>query len=214
MRTRLKSALVVSFGLVALPLSDESQWIQSSFRKIKPNQNFFQKSELVIQVKDSSSPLFYPLNPVKKILGFSFKIEIEGTLPKANAKIQFEEDSPLRVGFVVPGQRRLNTFERWLAPAWILELENRMTDNQGLEKILFFNLGTESRFIGKKRISPLTDLITEEVIATTNAEGVTEVSKKFTSPINTAALWISVSGDNTHSEFKLKIKQLELETEN
>ncbi len=202
--------LLPLYAAVVIPLTSPDGWQDLKFSKIKPNKNTFSAQGLQVEVDQSASPLIYPMKEPAMVSAFEAEVEIEGEL---KAKGGFPEDAYLRLGLVSPGARRLGSVEKVFAPEWIKRLFALVPKDSGVDKIYFFDLtGSEP---GRSRVFPGSkDLMTEQIVTVREA-GTKKI--KFThqlpAPIPTAALWLSIDGDDTKSTYKLNLKSLKLTAE-
>jgi hypothetical protein len=204
----LKKKLLAAAFVV--PLGDQSLWTELKFNKIKPNQVSYLENKISIQVEGSASPLIYKLPEVKKIQSLSWDLEVEGKKNKENGN--FEEDSYFRLGLVATGTKTLNRLQRLVAAEWVRKMFDLSPKGVGLDKIYFFNLTDQKSNLDKQRIHPKSEYMFEKVISV--QEGISsKVNYRLINPLDVAALWISVDGDDTHSKFKVLVKEIKFNGE-
>jgi len=192
-----------------IPLTNPAGWQDLKFSKIPPNQARFQESGLSIQVNKSASPLVYPMLPAVKVRSFKVELEIEGELKSSSG---FPEDAYFRLGLVIPGERRLGTMARMVAPDWVKRLFALAPKDSGIDKILFFVLADAGKQKGQTRVLPNSrDLIVEEILML-RAPGENKItfSHTLSEAKEAAALWLSTDGDNTGSAYKVLVKSIQL----
>lgn len=209
----IKFALIISSTCFAnnqeLILSfDRAKWISLSYNKIQANIVDFSDLSLKVKVQSSAGPIVYKLDQAKNVLGFTVKGKLEGS--KKIEQNSFDEDSILRLGLVATGTQTLTGPKKWLAADWVKKLFSLAPEGLGLDKIYLFNISNRQDQISKKREHPKSDLIVEKVIAYQNDQGAFELNYKLDEPINTAAIWISIDGDDTKSEFEITLSQIKL----
>jgi hypothetical protein len=198
--------------LLAIPLTSGANWEVLSYRNIPPHTVRFDTGGLRIDVDRSSAPIVYPLAPARHVRGLRAQGRLEGQL-RTTADRQGEpgaDDYALRVGLVEVGTRRPGWMERRLAPAWVRRLFDLAPPDAGIAGIRFFNVGIGARQLGQARQHPASALITERVVAVPDADGRIRLSADFDVPVHTAAIWISVDGDDTASRFTLTLDRLAL----
>ncbi len=188
-----------------LPLTQE-KWVSLSFSKIPKNHVQFNDGEMRVSVDQSAGPLVQKLEAPLKVSSFKVKGELKG-LKKVETGA-FDEDSVLRIGLVAVGERTLNAVKRVFAADWIKKLFALAPPKTGLDKIYFFNLTNRPELVGKKREHPKSDLMLENVFHSLVGEGAFEAEFKLEAPLEVAALWLSVDGDDTKSKFDLTIRQI------
>lgn len=189
---------------------DKAKWITLSYNKIQPNIVEFNDQALKVKVQSSAGPIVYKLEQPKNLIGFSIKGKLEGS--KKIEQGSFDEDSVLRLGLVATGTKTLTGPKKWLAADWVKKLFALAPEGVGLDKIYFFNISNRQDHVSKQREHPKSDLIVEKVIAHQNEQGEFDLSYKLDVPISTAAIWISIDGDDTKSEFETTLSQVKLKT--
>jgi len=115
------------------------KWEQINFNKIPKTKYTFKEDHLLIKVKKSNSPyiLSFEEKVFKKI---QFKLSINRLLKTSDKKRnQIVDDFQFKIGFIIPGNRKLSFFEKMIAPSWVIQLE-KLSKDYGIEKIIFFNL--------------------------------------------------------------------------
>lgn len=205
----------ISHGLVwaalVIPFQNLQGWTLLSYSKIPANEVKVEKGALIISVRKSASPIIYKLPETRKVKSFSLDISIAGEMNSQRKDQEFPEDSFFRLGLVVVGEKTLNWFQRQIAAPWVLKLFSLAPQGVGLDKIYFFNLGTDPSQVGKVRAHPKSELIVEEVIASTQRSGDIKLHYTLPSSLEVAALWISLDGDDTGSSFTTALRNLRLE---
>jgi hypothetical protein len=202
----------LSFGAptnqnLTLPLR-QSDWIILPYRKIPPNQISFADGALSVEVKRSAGPVVHKLDRPSKLRSLSMKGKVVGKkLPETGS---FDEDSALRLGLVAVGKRTLSGPQKWFAADWVKKLFKLVPADSGLDKIYFFNLTDREALVGKHRVHPKSDLIVENIVATADSSGGFDFTKQLDNPIETAAIWLSIDGDDTKSEFISTISEITL----
>lgn len=185
---------------------EKSKWTELQFSQIPPNKVEFNTSSIGVSVEASASPLIYRLDRVTEITGFAVSLVLTGELPKQSG---FEEDSFFRLGFVVIGENRLGTMGKLFAPKWVRQLFDLAPPDTGLDKIYFYNVVTAPDQLGTERIHPKSKYMYEKPIAV-KIPGSNEFKYTFEKSLKTAALWISIDGDDTKSKFTTTIKNITL----
>ena len=200
-------------AVIMIPLQNSGEWKQETYSKIPKNEVAFSTDGLLVKVDKSASPLIFPLQPVKNVERFRISGDFRG-LPKiSTSSIQGskgEDDFALRIGFVIPGQNRLSGLKRFFAPAWITGIYSAIPSDSGIERVQFFNVTQSRTLLGRSRIHPSSELISEEFFALAERDGPFDYSYDFKEPIETAAIWISIDGDDTKSKFDVLIRQMEI----
>lgn len=212
-RFRHSSASLFMMAIIAIPVQEQAAWKQEKYSKIPKNEVTFSKEGLFVRVNKSASPLIYPLLPAKKILGFRVTGEFRG-LPKfSSTEAQGQrgsDDYALRVGFVVPGAKRLSGVKKFFAPVWLKNLYSTIPIDTGIDGVRFFNVTQSKKQLDQERTHPSSDLITERFFALAEDGGKFDYSYDFKEPIEAAAIWLSIDGDDTKSKFDVLIQRLEI----
>lgn len=209
-RDRAKYAM---FAALVVPVQSSQFWEQEKYSHIPPNKVSFSRDGILVQIDKSASPLIYALDSPRKVIGFHIRGEFRG-LPKfQDVHRQGQkgfDDYALRVGFVVPGKKRLSGLKKMFAPAWVAHLYLKVPDSQGLSHIQFFNATQNQSQVGTERIHPSSELIHESFFAHIERDGKFDYAYTLPAPLDASALWISIDGDDTQSIFDVLISALEI----
>ncbi len=198
-------------AVIALPLQDTGAWKQEKYSKITPSQVSFSPEGMLVRVESSASPLVYPILPAKRISGFRVAGEFQGLpiIKGAQGQKGFD-DYALRIGFVIPGEKKLSGLQKLFAPAWVKNLYASVPAGAGIEGVRFFNVTQTKAQLGQKREHPKFELIREQFFAFTEADGKFDYALWLPEPFEAAAVWVSIDGDDTKSKFSVKLERLEL----
>jgi len=199
--------------LLVIPLTADAGWEVLRYRAIAPHVVAFGAEGLRIDVNASAAPLVYPLDSPRRVRGLRAEGRIVGTL-RTDAQRQGTrgaDDYALRVGLVEVGTRRPGWIERTLAPTWVQRLFALAPPDLGIAGIRFFNVALSPSQIGQSRQHPASPLITERVVSAPDASGRFTVAVDLDTPIESAAVWISVDGDDTGSRFTVTLTRLQLQ---
>ncbi|BCS32438.1 hypothetical protein TBR22_A16520 [Luteitalea sp. TBR-22] len=201
--------------LLVIPLTTGVGWEVLRYRGIPPHVVDFGAEGLRVEVNASAAPLVYPLDSPRWVRGLRAEGRVVGAL-RTDARRQGErgaDDYALRVGLVEVGTRRPGWLERKVAPAWVQRLFALAPPDLGIAGIRFFNVAVSPSQIGQSRQHPASALISERVVAAPNANGGFTITVDLDAPLETAAVWISVDGDDTRSRYTLALARLELRLE-
>lgn len=200
-------------AMMAIPLDKKEAWTELAFKNIPTNAVSYSSVGIKVVVKNSASPLVYKLDKFYKVSGFEVILKVEGDLKNDPPEKTFEEDSLFRLGLVVEGKQKLNAVKKLFAPDWVKKLFALAPEGAGLEKIYFYNVGRTPASMGIKRAHPKTDLMSEEVVAVRSKnESEIKINYHLQNPVNIAALWLSIDGDDTKSSFTTNIEKINLLT--
>lgn len=199
-------------GRFKVPLTTQGNWQILQYSSIPANAVKFCEQGLLIRVDASASPLIYPLSP-RQVNTVTFSIEIEGDLnlgrvPQGSKR---GDDFLFRLGLVYEGDRTAGFFERHFAADWVTTLFDLAPENTGIDKIDFYNVYSDPRLANKHREHPLSDLVHENFRFAAPEDG--KLSGKIHTHNNerVLALWISSDGDDTDSQYQVRIKEIILE---
>lgn len=204
------------FAAMVLPTTNLTDWKIEQFSRVPKNEVTASAKGLLIRINGSAGPLIYPLKAKTKISGFKVTGEFLG-LPKfTNPSLQGEkgyDDYPLRLGFVIPGEKRLSGLKKMFAAQWVKSLYEQVQDGTGLDSIRFFIVTQNPKQVGQTRVHPASDLFKEEFFADVKRPGPFSYEFQFKQPIEAVAVWISIDGDDTKSAFEVLISSLELQSQ-
>jgi hypothetical protein len=198
---------------VLIPLAPAGEWQQESFRKIPSHRISHENGQLSISVRQSASPLIYRLESPRLISGFRVEGEFKSLPRFKNSSLQGSkghDDFALRVGFIVPGDKKLTGVRKLLAADWVKRLYAGVPDGSGIDRVHFFNLVQSRALIGKTRTHPASDLIVEEFSGFVEKPGRFVFEHSLDQPMKAAALWFSSDGDDTKSDFDLILTKIEI----
>ena len=207
------SLLLLSVTAMALdvPVNDLKPWTLLSFNNIKPNDVSIDDDALLISVRGSASPLIYKFDEPVHISGITVTASWSGELRIPEGATEGDEnadDFVLKFGIVEAGDRRLNWFQRRVAADWIKELYKLAPKDGGVRRINFLSTTQRQDQLGESRIHPLSDLLHETRILYLDAPGPFVMTYEFPAPVEALGLWVSVDGDNTGSNFDLRLERI------
>lgn len=194
----------------SVPL-EQAAWVSLKFNKIKGNQVTFSKNKLRIEVQESAGPVVHKLPQVLSLSGFRVKGHLSGI--KAVESGEFDEDSILRVGIVAEGKQTLSGPRRWIAADWVKKLFQLAPAGAGIDRIHFFAITNRPNLVGKHRLNPKSELITETIALGFVKEGDFDFSYRFKESVRAVGLWLSVDGDDSKSNFSTILTSIELNPE-
>lgn len=204
-------AQIMMMAAFAVPLQQD-KWTELSFNKIPPNTVTFTKGQIQVKVNKSAGPLIYKIEKSALLSGFEVQLLVTGA-PKLLPGNEFEEDSCFRIGLVAEGDKTLSGVKKLFAPDWVKKLFALVPEGIGLDKIYFFNVTSDKQILGTRRVHPKSDLMSEEVtLLRKTEESSLHVLKTLSAPQKISALWISIDGDDTQSEYQTTIEKISLTT--
>lgn len=206
----------VMLAVLVIPTSQITCWNTEKFSGIEANGVTVSKNGILVTVRKSASPLIYDFKSELKIKGFTVSGEFLGLPHFADVSKQGtsdQDDFPLRIGFIVPGEKRLSGFKKIFASDWVKNLYKRVPPGAGLDHIQFFNVTQNEKQVGQERIHPKSELIHEKFFAVVKTLGAYKFTYTLDMPISAIALWISIDGDDTKSDYDVLISELSLDVD-
>ncbi|MEM9401309.1 MAG: hypothetical protein AAGA44_02340 [Pseudomonadota bacterium] len=190
-------------------------WTVLSFSSIPPNEVSVVDGALSIKVRASASPLIYGFDTPTTLTAITVVGEWQGELRIPDGVVQGDkgaDDFVLKFGVVEAGDRRLNFFQRRIAADWIKQLFKLAPKDSGVERINFLSTTQQADQLNNRRTHPLSDLLYEARILHLAEPGRFTMSYEFAEPVETLGLWISTDGDDTGSNFDLRLESITLQT--
>ena len=191
---------------------DSDKWHSLTYSSIAANTVTFSSDNISIKVNHSASPLIYPMTEkplfIKEI---SIKGEVSQLVNIDPPEKQGEknlDDFNLRLGLVLLGDKKPSLLEELFAPDWVKKMFELAPKDQGIEHIYFLNAVLSPSLVNKTRSHPLSEYIKEHYAWLMNKIGPFSYSHTFSKPKYTGALWIAVDGDDSQSNFILKIQEI------
>lgn len=208
------STTLLSVAL-SIPTQSMDGWSLETYSRIPQNKVSTSTAGMLVKVSQSASPIVFALKGKEKIVGFKLLGEFKGLPKLADVSRQGEtgaDDFPLRLGLIVPGDKKLTGIKKLFAPQWVKRLYEQVPKNYGLGHIHFFNVTQNSAQLGKSRKHPKSDLIQEEFFAFAEKSGPFSYAYDLKSPIEALAIWISIDGDDTKSTYEVLLSKIEFIT--
>ncbi len=199
-----------------VPVDDLEPWTLLSFNNIQPNEVTVVDGALHIMVRGSASPLIYKFDEPTRITGVTVVASWSGELRIPEGATEGDknaDDFVLKFGIVEAGDRRLSWFQRKIAADWIKQLFELAPKDSGVNRINFLSTTQRQELLGTSRTHPLSDLLYETRVVHLDAPGRFEMTHDFPEPVNSLGLWISVDGDDTGSDFDLRLERITLQTD-
>ena len=209
----LKIKPLVLAGAIVLPLHDVNRWQLLEYSNLPANRVEFSDRGMLVSVKQSASPIVYPLDGISRVTRVSVSGELTGLLdidPGRQGQ-KGEDDFSLRVGLVIAGDKRLSFFQRLVSADWVKTLYGLAPADAGIDRILFLNAVQDDSQLGLRRQHPLSDLIYEHNVWLLDRGGPFELHYDLEPPQDVVAVWISIDGDDSRSSYSTLISNLSLE---
>jgi len=194
--------------------SDSHGWKVIQFQNKPPNKVVSDKDGLHIAVESSADLLAYCLNEPVDVNGILLQGSVTD-LPKIpEDKRQGDEDADdfaIRFGLIVSGTKKLSKIEKSFAPELIKRLCELVPDSQGIGHVLFLNLANDPPPEWGKRTHPIgRGLLREQVGCVKKAPGDFTMKVEFPQPCTVLALCIISDGDDTKSNFRVTVGNIQL----
>ena len=202
-------------GVIALPLQQQDRWQVLEYSGLPANGVVFDARGMSVSVSRSASPIIYPLPGSRPVHAVEVSGELSDLL-KLEEKVQGQtgaDDFSLKMGLVLGGDKTLNFFQRLASPDWIRTLYALAPKGSGIDHILFLNAVQDEQLLGDQRQHPLSPLILERNVWLLDRSGPFELSYELETPRDVVAVWISIDGDDSGSEFSVLIRNLLLITD-
>ena len=190
----------------AVPLQQMSNWQLLQYNGIAPNQVSFTPAGMTIEVMGSASPIIYPLDEARLVR----RIEVTGTLTElltldaTKQGLQDNDDFSLKIGLVIAGDKTLNSMQKLFSADWLKTLYELAPEGHGVDNIYFLNALQDSTRLGHQRQHPMSELIFENNVWLLDKPG------DIAMPL-VVAIWISIDGDDSRSNYSTLIKSLYLQ---
>ena len=113
----------------------------------------------------------------------------------------------------MPGEKRISGLKKLFAPSWIRHLYAQVPEGSGVDHVRFFNVTQNRDQLGKEREHPASELMREEFFGFVERPGTFSFQQKLRTPVSAVAVWISIDGDDTNSEYDVLLSKLQLITE-
>ncbi len=195
-------------------MGKSESWKIVDYGKIPAHLVSFADTSMQIQVQKSAAPIVYPFEKPLFVTGVQVQSSVSGALPHLPKGLQQgqkgADDATLRLGLIVRGDKKLNWFQRKIAPRWLLELEKLMPQNYGIRHVQFISTCQQRELLHKKRTHYLDSSLKEECVTFLEKAGPFTLSKKWTQPLQVLGVWIATDGDDTQSRFELNIHNIEI----
>ena len=215
MNIKVRNIKAMIFAAVfAVPLQQMSDWQLVQYSGIAPNQVSFTHEGMTVEVKGSVSAIIYPLDEARLVR----RIEVTGTLNKlltldaTKQGLQDNDDFSLKIGLVVAGDKTLSSMQKLFSADWIKRLYELAPEGSGVDSIYFLNAVQASALLGQQRQHPMSDLIFENNVWLLDKPGDFALAHTLDRPRNVIAIWLSIDGDDSRSNYSTLIKSLHLES--
>lgn len=206
---------LLTFAALVIPTEKMAGWRIEKFSNIPRNEVSASRNGLLVRVRKSASPLIFPLNSPEKVVSFKIAGEFHD-LPKfsdvSKQGQKGSDDYALRVGFIIPGEKRLSGIKKFFASQWVKQLYSQVPSGLGLDHVHFFNVTQNPSQIGQSRVHPASELMREEFIALAEKNGPFTYEYSLKRPLEAVAIWISIDGDDTSSDYEVLISDLQITT--
>jgi hypothetical protein len=202
------------FSVVAVSLNP-SDWQQLKYSKIAANELEKKNTAMVVKVEQSASPLIYIFDQPQEVSSIEASGKVDSPLVFKDSAKQGEkgqDDFQWRLGLVVAGEKKLGGVKALFAADWIKKLFSLgKSKAEGIDRIQFYNLASQE-LDWQTREHPLSDLIQERVVGQLNDAGRFQMNHKLDKPLKVLAIWLSIDGDDTKSNYQVQIDEIKIHT--
>lgn len=216
-RVFLMLAIFYSFALQAeefsLPVQQKEGWELLTFKSLPGHKVNFDSSGLKVEVSKSASPIIFPLKQAMDVSSIKVVGQLSKLLQLPEGKKQGDkgvDDFVLRVGLVVEGKKRLSWVQRQVAPQWVLKLHALAPKDKGIDRIEFLVADQTGVLKGSSRTHPLSDLLIEKFVWSLPKAGDFALDYTYAAPVRAGAIWLSIDGDDTKSDYQLILSKIVL----
>lgn len=188
---------------------DPKEFHEITFKNITPTRYELERGILKMTVASSSSALVRGFSPPRRVSGISFSWQKLGAITGNNSsseKTKAGDDLPLRIGLMVAGPAPLIPF---FAPSWVKAVRDSLPLSSNY--MIYFCVGAKSA-PGEVWKSPYAASIETRALKSIPASDGWENVKETIPPIQVVGLWLMGDGDDTHSSFVTKLRDLLLES--
>ncbi|MBT3236734.1 MAG: hypothetical protein HN353_12330 [Bdellovibrionales bacterium] len=199
--------------VVLVPLPEQTLFKTIRFKGIPASKVIHFKQGLTFKVDSSNSTYIYPFRDINEIGSILVEGSMTGVLNLRGKQqgTSNADDYIFKIGLIIAGEKRLNFAQRLIAPNWVIEMENILPNNIGVERVEFYIMVSDRSILNTKRVHPLSDLFIE------NRVWLYDKNKKYFShkyqlnqKMRVIGLWISSDGDNTKSKFSMTLTKIRL----
>jgi hypothetical protein len=186
----------------------EDNFEHIQFKRIKANNYIYQNQQLKIEVDNSASFLMMPFDHVKKISHVSFQwrsIGKPGVENKKHEEKRSGDDAVFKVALLLKADE---TLFNPLMPAWMKRVDKLLSVPS---KEMIYLVADAKHAADQSWVNPYNDRV--KMIAMKNSvdvNGWMKASYTFEHPVEVVGLWLMSDGDNTHSRFTTKVKNIVL----
>lgn len=185
-------------------------WHMVHYSKIKANIVIQKENNLEVSVDNSSSAIVYKFDQVEMIKQIQIMAKMQGFINYLDKDpgSDHADDFPIRLGFILKGDKKLNFFQRIVAPNWLVELDKISAPLGGIDKVYNLIFYTNKPSF-KHREHPSSSYFYEEV-AEQILNSKLEAKHNFDQALPVIGIWLSSDGDNTSSKFTILIERVKI----
>ncbi len=195
--------------MFVIPL-EPSSWKQIPYGSVPVHELSFEQG-LKLSINESASALVYQFDKPQRINEVEIELTQVGSINYHGKKIgeKGADDFPLRLGFVMAGDKRLSWGQSLIAPKWVKELYTLAPKERGLDRVSYLVIAQEKPLY-TKRFHPFSELLEEEIVGVVE-KGVFKATLRAPQG-EVLGLWVSSDGDDTKSRFTMIINRLMMKT--
>jgi hypothetical protein len=194
--------------------SHKQGWKVIRFKNKPPNNIVSDEDGLHIAVESSANLLAYCLNEAVDVNGVLLQGSVTGFPKIPEDKRQGDkhaDDFAIRFGLVISGTKKLSKIDKLFAPELLKRLCELVPNSRGIDHVLFLNLANDPPPEWRKRTHPIgKGLLREQICSVKNKPGDFALQVDFQKPYTVLALCIICDGDDTKSNFRVIVRNIEL----
>ena len=205
---------IIQTNAIAIDSSSSTISLQSKnfehieFSRIPPNHHLFHNQQLQITVNEGASFLMQAFDHVKKVKRVSFEWQSEGLPSIKNARTEEQksgDDAVFKLGLLLKTDESiLNPF----IPKWMKRVDTLL--NFPSEEMIYL-VANAKHATGEQWANPYNKRVTMIAMDVREKQGWHYASYQFKTPVDVVGLWLMSDGDNTHSSFTARIKNIKIE---
>lgn len=180
-----------------------------TFSRRHPNSYHYENNELTIAVDNSASFLMQAFTSVKNVDRVSFEWSSEGEpaiLDAEQEKQRNGDDAVFKLGLLLESEESLTDV---FLPAWMRRVEELLNFNTSE---MLFLVADAKHAAGQEWPGAYNRRMTMIAVASVPAEqGWNRASYQFAEPVRVVAIWLMADGDDTHSAFTSKVRNIVIE---
>lgn len=192
----------------------EENFEHIKFSRVKPSHYIYHDQQLQIDVDDSASFLMQTFDPIKQITQVSFEWSNDGIPQIKDAQHEEQrdgDDAVFKLGLLL---KTGDSFPNPFIPKWMKRVETLLKHPS--ENMIYL-VANAKHATGQRWGNPYNKRVTmiavDSVLNKSSGDNQSwkQANFQFETPVNVVAIWLMADGDNTHSSFTVRIKNIRIE---